>query len=374
MVKSKKYPGVYTVHGKKGTSYGIDYIHPQTGQRIRGIRKGVTSEAQAFELRAIELADASRGVLNEAYGIKSRDNLVSFEDMVKAYLKWSRENKDSWETDGHRSKPLVKAFKGKFMSDINPFMGEKYKMARSKVVQKSTVNKELILASQVFEKAIEWQKYNGENPFLKVSRFKIKKGKKPGALSPEQVLAIRDEIDHPVKRDMVDFAFHAGWRIGEIRNLKWEDVSIDRGCAWIVDPKNSESVEIELSDAALEIINRQERRGDFVFCKLNGDPWKTNLHRGIRVAANKAGVYIPPRKAWHIFRRTWASMMLQSGCDVETLRVLGNWKDYQMPMWYAEAAGKEARKTALNRIPSLDKIKSNGRKMAEIENGAELTI
>lgn len=30
MARSKKYPGVYTVRGKQGISYGIDYIHPQT--------------------------------------------------------------------------------------------------------------------------------------------------------------------------------------------------------------------------------------------------------------------------------------------------------------------------------------------------------
>jgi hypothetical protein len=29
MAKSKKYPGVYTVQGKKGISYGIDYINPR---------------------------------------------------------------------------------------------------------------------------------------------------------------------------------------------------------------------------------------------------------------------------------------------------------------------------------------------------------
>ncbi len=56
----------------------------------------------------------------------------------------------------------------------------------------------------------------------------------------------------------------------------------------------------------------------------------------------------------HILRRTWASMMLQNGCDVQTLRVLGNWKDYQMPLWYAKAAGLEGRKAALNQIPDLD--------------------
>ena len=182
------------------------------------------------------------------------------------YLKWSRENKVSWETDEHRVKPLKKAFKGKLMSDINPFVIEKYKVARSKVVGKVTVNKDLIIGNQIFKKAIEWGKYNGENPFLKVNKFKIKKGKKPGSLTPEDVQAIMDEISHPVKRDMVEFDFNTGWRISEIRKLKWEDVDLKNGKAWIVDPKNGESVEVELNDEAIKVIFRQKRRSEYVFC------------------------------------------------------------------------------------------------------------
>lgn len=61
MAKSKKYLGVYTVEGKRGISFGIGYIHPQTGERVRKILKNVTSEADAFGLRSIEIADAARG-------------------------------------------------------------------------------------------------------------------------------------------------------------------------------------------------------------------------------------------------------------------------------------------------------------------------
>jgi len=367
--KGKKYPGIYAVKGKKGISYGIDYTHPETGERVRGIRKNATSEAEAAELRAIEIADAKRGAINMAYGIKARAKAVLFEYMVKAYLKWSKGNKDSWETDEHRAKPLELAFKGKLMSDKNPFMVEKYKMARAKVVKKSTVNKELIFASQVYEKAIEWGKFDGENPYLKVKRFKLKKDKKPGALTPQQVAAIMDEVKHPVKRDMVAFAYYQGWRIGEIRKLKWDDVDVDRGLAWIIDPKNGQSVEVPLGEEALEILARQERRGENVFCKLNGQAYKTNLQDTFKNAAERAGVELPKGKRWHILRRTWASEFLQAGGHVEDLRVQGNWKGSQMPLWYAEAQGIEARRGVLNRITTL----ANGRKMAEKEKLVNIT-
>ena len=109
--RSEKYPGVYIVEGKKKTSYGIDYINPQTGQRIQKILKNVTSEKQAFELRAIELADAKRGAINKAYDIKAKGKSPLFTDMVDLYLKWSRDNKKSWKTDYYRANVLKRAFK-----------------------------------------------------------------------------------------------------------------------------------------------------------------------------------------------------------------------------------------------------------------------
>jgi integrase len=380
MPKSKKYLGVYFMEGKKGISYGIDYIHPQTGQRVRKVLKNVTSEAQAYGIRSIEIADAARGAIDKAYGLKPKERAVSFESMVKAYLKWSKENKESWGTDEHRAKHLKRIFAGRFLSDINPFLIEKYKSIRAKekgrqtkkLISKKTINKELILGGQIYKKAIEWEKYNGENPFLKASRYKIKKPKKPGSLSPEDVQAIMGQIGHEVKRDMVLFDFNTGWRISEIRKLRWEDVNQETGLAWIVDPKNGNSVEIELNDQALEIIKRQRKRSKFVFCHKNGKPFKTNLHRLIKNAAKNAGVNLPPRKAWHIFRRTWASMMLQNGCDVETLRELGNWKDHSMPLYYADAAGRKRRREMLNNLPVIEE-KGHGRILAEISEGDNLT-
>ena len=369
MSKSKKYPGVYTVSGIKGTAYGIDYIHPQTGVRVRKIIRDVTSESDAFQIRSIEIADASRGALKAAYGIKVRLKTMLFEDAVKEYLEWSKGNKRSWMTDEHNSKPLKRIFGRKLMSDIDVFLVEKYKMERVEEVNRNTVNNEICLGSQVFKKAAEWKRYEGVNPFER-ARFKQRKEKKPASLTVEQVEAIMEKIAHPVKRDMVAFNFNTGWRIGEIRKLKWEDVDLGNCRAWIADPKNGVPVEIELNDEAADIIKRQVNRGPYVFCFKNGNPFKTNLHAVIKNAAEKAKVPLPRRKAWHIFRKTWATNFLQSGGDVETLRVLGNWKDYSMPLWYADAGSRENKRRLLNRLPKL----GHGRKMAEISDHEKSSI
>jgi len=61
--KNNPHRGIYTRKGKLGLSYGIDYIHPLTGQRVKKILKKVTSVEQALKLRSIEIADAARGAI-----------------------------------------------------------------------------------------------------------------------------------------------------------------------------------------------------------------------------------------------------------------------------------------------------------------------
>lgn len=360
--EDKKFPGVYRVVNKKGVRYGIDYYDPITGQRVKKILKGVTSVEEAVKRRFIELADLERDLDRQTYGIRSKDKRILFETMMEEYLAWSKENKKDGMTDDYRSRALVKAFKGRVMGSITPYIIEQYKTSRASQVAKGTVNKELYLLNQVFAKAILWQKFSGLNPCDKVGGFRLPERKKPGMLLPEEVRNIMAEIDHPVVRSMVAFAFSTGWRISEIRKLKWEDVSEEKGTAWIVDPKNRKSVEIELNDQALSIIQKQKeivrlKESSHVFCKICGDPYKTNLQDAIVNAAARAGVTLPKRKRWHILRRTWASLMLQGGTDLETLRQLGNWKRYDMPMWYAESAGRERKRELLNKnIPDLESL------------------
>lgn len=366
--RSKKYPGVFRVEGRKGVSYGIDYIDPQTGHRVRKIVKGATSEAKAADARNIEIADIRRGLYNKAYGIPASGRPLLFSDAAALYLEnWSAGNKNL-RTDKQRMGALLRAFGGKLLSNITAFSIERFKLTESKRVARVTVNKYLSLGAQVIEKMRTWKKYEGPNPFLEVERYRVSKGKKPGCLTPDEVGAILAEIGHQTKRAMVLFAYHTGWRVSEITHLRWDEVDIERGLAWLVEPKNKQTVEIPLSDAAVAVIRAQERRGAFVFCHLNGAPYKTGLHSGFIAAAKRAGVVLPPRKAWHILRRTWATMFLQAGGDVETLRTLGNWRDHAMPLWYAEAAGADLKRETLNKIPKPD-----GRKMAEIQKADDLT-
>ena len=63
----------------------------------------------------------------------------------------------------------------------------------------------------------------------------------------------------------------SGWRSGEARLLKWSEVDLERRVATLGDTKTGVSVR-PLSNAGVEIIQRQERKTEYVFPFHRGKP------------------------------------------------------------------------------------------------------
>ncbi len=337
---------IYKVQGTQGTSYGINYTDPLTGGQVRRIIRKARTEEQAQQALTIAMADALRGQL----GIKSAPKPVPFTKMAEKYLEWSKSNKKSWARDSTSINALKKAFGRKLLSDITPWLVEQYKMKRKKKVAVGTINRELSCLSQIFKKAIFWKKAE-INPVEKVKLFKeiimpIE------ALTKDEVLSLIDNARGAVK-PVARLLYHTGMRIKEALTLKWEYVFIDRGYLLVVDSKNGATEPVLLNDEAKALLEGLERRrGQYVFCRKDGRPYK-RLYRGLCNAAKRAGVRLPKRKAWHIFRHTWATNTAQiPGCDTKTLMELGRWKDPIMPLRYTHPSNDHKRKI-LEGLPSL---------------------
>lgn len=85
------------------------------------------------------------------------------EFVENSYKPWARANKKSWKIDMSRLKPILAFFGNKKLSEISPFLIEKYKIERkaTPVVSKkkskprslAAVNRELRLLSRIFRLA-----------------------------------------------------------------------------------------------------------------------------------------------------------------------------------------------------------------------------
>ncbi len=93
-----------------------------------------------------------------------------------------------------------------------------------------------------------------------------KDGKRLRRLSTDEYVQLGRALENGdrLTADMFLLIAVSGWRSGEVRCLKRSEVDLERHVAVLGDTKTGQSVR-PLSSAAVEIIERQPRKGEFVF-------------------------------------------------------------------------------------------------------------
>ena len=203
---------------------------------------------------------------------------------------------------------------------------ERYKLDRLKQsASPATVNREVALLKHMFNLAEHWQLFFGRNPvrgvkFLEEDNLQIR------FLSETQEKELL-QCCSPYLQDLVTFAINTGLRLGEILNLKWEEVDLDNAAIKMLVRKNRRMPEVPLNDTALGVVNGSFglRKGECVFYNPeNGGPWK-DLWLGLKKACRKAGL---ADVTWHTFRHTFASRLTRHGADLVMVKeLLGGWVD-----------------------------------------------
>lgn len=175
-------------------------------------------------------------------------------------------------------------------------------------------------------------------------------------LWPEEAHRIFEEAEKLDK----DFAAllivlcYTGLRLSEALNLTWDNVRLEDGLAYIPDSKNGDPRGAFLPPVAVAALaNLAGHMGapDRVF-RLSKSG---HLYSILRVAAIRAGVSLPERSAFHIFRHTYATWMRRyAGADSQTLIATGAWKDRKSVDRYTHTiVSEEAQRAALLPVPKV---------------------
>src|SRR5262245_56229273 len=144
---------------------------------------------------------------------------------------------------------------------------------------------------------------------------------------------------------------YTGLRLSEALGLTWNDVRLQDGFAYVPDTKNNEPRSVFLPPVVVAAVGNLERSGATVF-KLHKSG---HLYSLLKAVAFKAGVDLPERSAFHIFRHTYATWMRRyAGLDTKGLVATGAWKDRKSADRYEHVeVSEEARKAALLPTPRL---------------------
>jgi len=213
--------------------------------RISGTRYQMPLGKGVSRSVAAELAQVKRaGILKGEEGIGRKKKDITFDKASELFLNWAKEGKrpHTQKCYGSCIENLKASFSGKKLSQIHPFLIEKYKGKRMRDGVTVAVNRELSVLKNLFFRARDWGKYEGDNPVSRVKMVKESKGR-VRFLEPKEEQRLLENTSETL-RTLILTGIYSGVRVkSEALTLRKEDVDLKRGILTVRDAfaKNGEA-------------------------------------------------------------------------------------------------------------------------------------
>lgn len=212
------------------------------------------------------------------------------------------------------------------LSEVKPKLIEAYKLHRLKFIKPQTINGELNSLHRFFGYAIEIG-YLGENPTQRIKKFTGIKRRAPRFLLKEEIKRLVEACPSYLA-NIVIVLINTGFRWAELANLEWDDVDMEKKVLYIRikdewRPKEDEERKVPLTDKAVSVLGKLERKNNWVFLSPRGAKLRhSHVWEDFKKVAKKAGL---ENVTIHSLRHTFASHLVMSGVDLYTVgRLLGH--------------------------------------------------
>lgn len=296
---------------------------------------------------------------------------IKFHEFAKDYVKWARANKKASTVikDISIMRGLDKEFEGRHINEITTWNIEKWKAKKKEKLKPASVNRELALLKHLFSKAVEWRKLK-ENPAKMVKRMKGE-GKRLRYLMPDEVNSLLSNCDGllwGLLKPLVTVTLHTGARQGELRNLKWSEVSLDMGFITLLDTKNGERRDVPMNETVRSTLEALEKKSEFVFPSTVGRRiTHARIHIAFHEALKRSGI---EDFHFHDLRHSFASNLVMEGAELNDVRELMGHKDMEMTLRYAHLSPKHKGKV----INILDRVFDRTQKSPQVERVVQLRV
>ncbi|NPU86400.1 MAG: site-specific integrase [Syntrophaceae bacterium] len=368
-----RYTGVYERKAEKRVHNGrpdvcFDITYKRFGKKIWE-KVGWLSEGYSAKVASDLRANRLRNVRHGDELPQDKVKAPYFKDIASKYLEWAAENKSRGGCDdaSRYGRYLSPTFDDKRLDEIFPLDLERLKnqIARDGL-SPASVKHTLVLFRQMFNKAVLWGLYKGENP-IKGVKMPVLQNQRERFLTPEEADKLLIELKSAsgqLLHDMALLSLHCGLRFGEICNIRGQDLDFENGMIHIADPKNKQSRKAFMSntvkkmlamrkpDSPDELLFRDRRHGGRV------NYVSATFGRAIKKLGLNDGITDPRQKiTFHSLRHTFASWLALNGEPILTIRDLLGHKTLAMTSRYAHLMPEHKKQAVLNLEKFLKKKK-----------------
>ena len=362
--------------GEEGETWHVDYRDP-TGKRIIQAVGPSKREAQDY------LSKIKASIREGRFFDIKKENRVIFNELLDGYVKKVKDEK-YFNTSVQYFIPVIREHFGKkLLSEIDYKALEDFRDKRKRTSTQygtprsdRTVNLEMAVLRHIFRKGLKWRMLE-KNPFENVDDLFYKnRNKRERALREDEVKRLI-EACLPYLKPIVVTAVHTGLRKGDVLNLKWQDIDLERGIIRLTEQKTGETRNIVLNNDMRTLLHSLPVKGDYVFPGKDGKPFK-DVKRSFQIALKDAEIEQNNDRrikiVFHTLRHTCVSLLTERGADTTMVKNYVAHASEEMTERYTHLTEEYARKTAdfLNGLCEIEI--EDGNKMETIDrkrNGVE---
>jgi len=325
------------VYEKRPGQYYLDYY--LEGKRIR--EPGGRTKTEANYRLAKRLTEIREGKLN----LQALNGRIPFTAFASEYLKMSAGYKRSYKREEIIIKHLNGFFGDKPLGKITAYDVENYRQERLNFVTQSSINREGIVLRHMFNTAVKHGKMM-QNPMQHIKQYKIQERKIRVITKEEEEKLLKASCPH--LKPIIITALYTGMRLGELLNLKCENVDMNGAVITVVDTKSTKKRTIPINNELKTLLNCVIKVGnDIVFCDDDGSHIKA-IKTAFNNAVRRSGI---KHCRFHDTRATFASRLVEKGVNIVTVKELLGHADIRTTMRYANPA-PEYKKQAVEALCS----------------------
>lgn len=295
--------------------YLVDFYFE--GKRI--VRSTKTDDLQTAKLI---LKEIEAKIARKAFSVAeiTKKNTIDLARFIGEFLEHSKNHKapKTYLRDKLSLKNFATVTDNRLLTSINTKIIDDYLNTRIQQVKKSTINIELRHLKAAFGKAVAW-KYLAENPFRSIKLLRIPQSA-PAFLTKEMLHQLLQNIEEDWLCQIVIFDVNTGLRIGELVNLEWDDIDIERRVICVKQKdhfttKSKKERNVPMNQDVHMLLSNMERLSAYVFTTEAGrkrDPLFVSKKFKKYIRAVKIGEQF----TFHSLRHTFASHLVQKGVSL----------------------------------------------------------
>jgi integrase len=293
----------------------------------RLVRKAIGYDERLAE----EAITAIRGdIVRGEYRLKKNGDKRLFKEMVTEYLE-EKAGKRSLRSDKTNFNTLLPEFQHRLLHEITRRDIELFMRKRRAHVSGATVNRQFALLRHMLNIAVE-KGYIDKNPAKGIKRCQEAPWRHKYVFSELEVNQLMAAAAQHLRPILV-IAFGTGLRKGDILNLQWRDIDLDRQIITLYMQKTGEPIEIPMLPMVKDVLFRlKSRAADPVYVFVGRWPSR-GLNKTMRYKDIKTAFRAAMRRSglaergyrFHDIRRTFATMLYNRGVHLTKIqRLLGH--------------------------------------------------